>query len=101
MLAPTDRTAALVVLLHRDVDHESVGSRAVPVLLSRLEEHAIAWPDDLDRSALPLTQPDTFGHVDRLPVRVRVPRGSRARCEVHGGRGERGRTCGRGHGVDV
>src|SRR5437588_12719545 len=57
MLAPRHRAAAVVVLLHRDVDHEAVGRRAVPVVLPGLEEDAVARADDLDLSALPLARP--------------------------------------------
>src|SRR4051794_14160685 len=72
VLAPGDRTTGLVVLLHRDVDHEAVGRGAVPVVLAGLEEDAVAGADLLDRTALALAQADAFGHEDRLPVRVGV-----------------------------
>src|SRR4051794_30027417 len=54
--APRDGAARLVVLLHRDVDHEPVRGGAVPVVLLRLEEHAVARADDLDLAALALAQ---------------------------------------------
>jgi hypothetical protein len=39
------------------VDHEAVRRGAVPVVLSGLEEHAVAGPDGLDRAALALAEP--------------------------------------------
>ena len=47
---------------------------AVPVILPRLEEHAVAGPDDLDRPAAPLCEPHAFDDVDRLAVRMGMPR---------------------------
>src|SRR5829696_1335389 len=97
----TVRAARLVVLLHGDVDHEAVRRGAVPVVLARLEEDAIAGPDDLDLPALALAEADAFDDEDRLSVRVGVPRGACARGEVHERGGER-RAAGRGgDGVDV
>jgi hypothetical protein len=58
--------------------HEPRRGRAVPVLLPRFEEDAVAGPDDLDRTTAPLRQAHTLEHVDRLTVRVRVPRRTRA-----------------------
>jgi hypothetical protein len=72
VLAPRDRTAALVGLLDRDVHHEPVRRGAVPVVLSGLEEDAIAGADDLDRATFALTETDTLGDEDRLAVRMRV-----------------------------
>ena len=46
-------------------------------ILSRLEEHAIARADHLDRPATPLAEPEPLAHPDRLTIRVRVPRGPR------------------------
>src|SRR5215204_1757611 len=89
VLAPGDGAAGLVVLLHGDVDHEAVRRGAVPVVLARFEEHTVAGPDDLDRSALALAQADALGDEDRLAVRVGVPRGARPRGEVHERGGER------------
>ena len=54
VLAPGDRAAGLVVLLHGEVDHEAVRGGAVPVVLAGLEEDAVAGADDLDRPALAL-----------------------------------------------
>src|SRR5436309_2815521 len=76
--------------------HEAVRSRAVPVLLARLEEDAIAGADHFDRPAAPLAEADALGDPDRLAVRVRVPRGARARREMDAARakaraGRRGR----------
>src|SRR4051812_8295252 len=101
VLAPGDRAAGLVVLLHGDVDHEAVRRGPVPVVLTGIEEDAVAGADLLDRAAFALTAADAFGDEDRLAVGMRVPGGARAGREVH----ERGRECGgrlgRGDGVDV
>ena len=48
------------------------------MVLARLEEHAIARPDDLDRPTLALTYADALGDEDGLAVRwvcqaVRAP----------------------------
>src|SRR5205085_10051925 len=61
VLTPRDGVADLVVLLHGDVDHEPVGGGAAPVVLTGLEEHAVAGTDFLDRVALALAQADPFG----------------------------------------
>jgi hypothetical protein len=44
------------------------------VVLVGLEDHAVTGPDDFDRTAAPLDEPDALGDVDRLAERVRVPR---------------------------
>src|SRR3954454_20765188 len=54
VFAPGDGAARVVVLLHRDVDHEAVRGGAVPVVLAGFEEDAIAGPDDLNRAAFAL-----------------------------------------------
>src|SRR5215218_6567287 len=101
VLAPGDGTAAVVGLLHRDMDHEAVWGGAVPVVLGGLEEHAVARADDLDRVAFALAQAYALGHEDRLPERMGVPRGPGARREVHARRAEAGGLGGGGDGVDV
>src|SRR4051812_6564995 len=101
VLAPRDRAAGLVVLLHGEVNHEAVRRRAVPVVLARLEEDAVAGADVFDRAAFALAQADALGDEDRLAVRVGVPGGARAGREVHERGGEGGRRFGRGAGVDV
>src|SRR4029453_9722439 len=66
VLAPRDRAAGLVVLLHGDVGHEAVRGRAVPVVLAGLEEDAVAGPDELDRAAFALAEAEALGDEDRL-----------------------------------
>src|SRR4051812_30836240 len=83
VLAPGDRTSALVVLLHGDVDHEAVGGGAVPVVLAGLEEDAVTGPDDLDGASFALAAADALGDEDRLAVGVGVPGGAGAGREVH------------------
>src|SRR4051794_4786522 len=101
VLAPGDRAAGLVVLLHGDVHHEAAGRGPVPVVLAGLEEHAVAGADLLDRAALALAEADALGDEDGLSVRMGVPRGARAGREVHRGRGEGRAAGGDGDGVDV
>src|SRR3954464_13701417 len=91
--APTDGAAGLVVLLHRDVGHEPVGSGAVPVVLAGLEEDAVAGTDLLDRTVLALAAPNALRDEDRLTVGMCVPCGSRSGREVHQ-RGGEGRGAG-------
>src|SRR3954452_1955139 len=101
VLAPRDRAARVIVLLHGDVRHEPVPGGAVPVILARLEEDAVAGADLFDRAALALAAADALGDEDRLAVRVGVPGGARAGREVHERGGEGRRRFGRGEGVDV
>src|SRR6266511_3810989 len=72
--------------LDRDVGHEPRRRGAVPVVLARFEEDAVAGADHLDGAALALAEADALGHPDRLSVRVRVPGGARRRGEVDAGR---------------
>src|SRR4051812_14918131 len=83
MSAPNDGRPSVVRLLDCDVDHEPVGCGAVPVVLVRLEEHAVAGANDLYRSVLALAEPDTLGDEDRLPQRMGVPRGTGSWGEVN------------------
>src|SRR5919109_4767274 len=75
--------AGFVVLLHGDVDREAVRRGAVQAVLAGLEEHAVAGPDLLDRTAFAPAEADALGDEDRLPVRVDLPGGARAGREVH------------------
>src|SRR5436309_4188201 len=84
--APRRSGALLVGLEHGEVGHEARRRGAVPVVLARLEEHAVAGPDHLDRSASPLTQANSLGDPDGLAVGMRVPRRSRPWCEVDAAR---------------
>src|SRR3954454_1667646 len=65
----------------RDVCHRRGGSGPVPVLLARLEPDHVARPDHLDRTTLTLHPAAAEGDDQRLPERVRVPRGARAGLE--------------------
>jgi hypothetical protein len=76
VLAPGDDVPLLVRLLDRDVGHEPRWGGAVPVVLARLDEDAVAGADHLDRAAFPLAEADALADPDRLPMRVRVPRGA-------------------------
>ena len=86
VVAPRRGVAVVVDLEHRDVRHEPVRRSAVPVLLARLEEDAVAGPDHLDRPAAPLREADALDDEDRLAVRVRVPRRARPGREVDAAR---------------
>src|SRR5689334_23067901 len=66
VLAPGRALALAVHLEQRQVGHEAVGGGAVPVLLARLEEYAVAGADDLDRPAATLAEADALGDVDGL-----------------------------------
>src|SRR5918998_3532262 len=101
VLAPRDGATLVVDFLHSYVGHEAVGGGAVPVVLTGLEEHAVARSDHFDRPAAALAEADALGDIDGLAVRVNVPRGSSARRKVDAaGRkaGWLGRCC---DGVDV
>src|SRR5205085_6070608 len=88
VVAPRDDAALIVGLLHGGVGHEPLRRGAVPVILARLEEDAIARADHLDLAATALAEADALGDPDRLAVRVRVPGGSRSRREVDAARGD-------------
>src|SRR5205823_10969385 len=66
-----------------------------------LEEDAVAGADDLDRTAAALRAADALEDVDRLAVRVGVPRGARTRGEVDAARAQARRVRGRRDRVDV
>src|SRR5438094_6545273 len=68
--------------------HEAVRSRAMPVLLARLEEDAVAGADLLDRAAAALAEADALGDPDRLAVRVRMPCRSCAGREMDAARAQ-------------
>src|SRR5438105_1898549 len=84
--APRRAVPFLVDLHHREVGHEPRPCRAVPVFFAGLEEHAVAGPDHLDRAATPLRETDALEDIDRLAVRVRVPRGACSGREVDAAR---------------
>src|SRR4051794_10411900 len=90
LLAPGRAVALLVNLEQREVSHEAVGSGAVPVLLTRLEEDAVTGADELDRSAAPLREANTLGNVDGLPAGVGVPGRAGTRGEVDAARRQAG-----------
>lgn len=85
----------VVVLLCGDLDHEAVGGGAVAVVLAGFEEHTVAGSDHLGQAALALAAADTLDDVDRLPVRVGMPRSPGARREMNECRDE-GRRAGTG-----
>src|SRR5829696_1866154 len=72
------RAAAEVELLFYK---RHAATRSVPVLLAQLEPGAVARAHDLDRSIRGLNPAVTGGDGQRLPKRMRVPIGSRARLE--------------------
>jgi len=63
-----------------------LGVGAVPVILARLEEDAVAGSYQLDRTAALLREADAFENVDRLAVRVRMPRRACAGGEMDAAR---------------
>ena len=90
MSAPGDGAAALVGECDCDMRHKSARGGAVPVILARLKEDAVAGADDLDRAAFTLAEADAIGNPDRLAVGVGVPGGAGAGGEVDGVGTERG-----------
>src|SRR5438105_9232391 len=88
MGAPRGAVALIVDFDHREVGHEAIRRGTVPVVLVGFEEHAVARADDLDRRAATLRATDAIGDVDGLPVRMRVPRRSRARREMDAARAQ-------------
>jgi hypothetical protein len=78
-----------------------VGAAPCQWSLAGLEEHAITGPDDLDRAAAALAEPDTLGDIDRLAEGMGVPCGSGAGREVDAGGLQAGGLRCRGEGVDV
>src|SRR3954454_2992667 len=72
---PVDDGVVGVGLVDGQVDHEAVGGGPVPVLLVGLEQHAVTGPDDLDRAASALAEPDALGDEDCLAERVAMPVG--------------------------
>src|SRR2546430_3142117 len=101
MRAPRRAVALLVDIDYREMAHEARRRGAVPVVLARLEEHAVAWADHLDRRAAPLYEANAFRDVDRLSVRMGVPRSSRARRESDAARAHARWTRRRRDRVDV
>src|SRR5207253_8626359 len=71
-----------------------------PVVLTRLEEDAVARADHLDRPALALAEADTLGDPDGLAVRVGMPSGAGAGGEVDACGADRRRLRRCGHRVD-
>jgi hypothetical protein len=82
VVAPRDWAALIVRLLHRGMAHAPIGRRAVPVILARLEEDAVAGANHLDGLAAALAEADALGDVDCLAVRMGTPCGAGARREV-------------------
>ena len=68
----------------RDVGHEVVAGRAMPVLLCVGGHMDVAWVELDDVLAARLDQTAAFGDVEVLATFVGVPRGPGARVKVHG-----------------
>src|SRR6266568_409353 len=82
VLVPGCGAALVVDLEHREVRHEPRWRRAMPVMLTGLEEDAVTGSDQLDGAAAALAKAHALGNPDRLPVRMRVPGGTCAGREV-------------------
>src|SRR5918997_4530176 len=63
VLAPRDGAARVVGLLHGYVGHEAVRGGPVPVVLARLEEHAVSGTDHLHLPTTTLTVAHPLRHV--------------------------------------
>src|SRR3954469_18681064 len=88
---PVDRLA-IELLLHGDVRHRGGRRRAMPVLFTRRKPDDVTRSDLLDRSTPALGASGTGGDDQRLPERMRVPRGARAGLERHGRAGGASRS---------
>src|SRR5215210_6472129 len=60
VVAPRRGIARFVDFEHRQVSHEAVGRGAVPVVLARLEEDAVAGAYHLDLATAPLAEADAL-----------------------------------------
>ena len=67
VITPNHKVSLIVDFLHRDVRHEPVRIRPVPMIRARFEVDTFTRPDDFDRSTASLASVDAFGDVDRLP----------------------------------
>src|ERR1035437_7675684 len=82
LVTPGRAGAFAVHLEHREMRHEAVLRRAVPVVLTGLEEDAISGADDLGGPAAAPAEADALGDTDGLTVGVGMPRRSRTGGEV-------------------
>ena len=76
VLHPGDDLAALVGLLHGQMDHGMAGRGAVPVLLAGSEPGGVAGREALDLAAFSLCVADAADDEEHLSARVSVPRGA-------------------------
>ena len=72
-----------VPVLDREVTHEMVGGRAVPVPLPRPDHNRVTGAHLPDRAALALDPADALHDVQHLAERVHMPGGPGAGREVH------------------
>src|SRR5947209_7238769 len=91
----------LVRLLDRDVSHEAVGCRTVPVLLPRLDVDDVPGTNLVHLATATGDQADAVGHVQRLAPGVRVPSGAGTRRESHVGTADGRLVVGVADAVDV
>src|SRR5579872_4292793 len=73
--------SAVERFLHGDMGHAVARRSAVPVLFARRNPDHVARSKFAYRTALGLEAADAGDDIERLPKRVRVPIGSRARLE--------------------
>jgi hypothetical protein len=66
VVAPVGGGVLVVDLVECEMDHQSVGGGAVPVLLVGLDVDAVAGLDDLDGAAAALAQADALGDEQAL-----------------------------------
>ena len=92
VLSPVDCDVLVVGFIEGEVNHQSGGSGAVPVLLVGLDVDAVARADHLDLAAAALDQPDPFGDEETLSKWVTVPGRTSARHEVDQARQHSGRS---------
>lgn len=86
VLTPGRAVAVGIDLHKRQVRQKSRRAGAMPVILVRFEEDAIAGMDLLNRGAASSDSTDALRHVDRLTVGMPVQRGPCAGREMHAAR---------------
>src|SRR6266516_4984517 len=84
VLVPDRRLAGGgVPLLDREMGHQVVGRRAMPVPLPRPDHDRVTRPHLTDRAVLALDPADALDDVQHLAERVHVPGGPGPRHEMH------------------
>src|SRR5205814_6006465 len=75
--------ADVAVLGHRQMREQTIRRGAMPMQRIGRDHHSIAWMQRLRLLALEADTPDARQAIQRLPHRMRVPRGARTWRERH------------------